>query len=63
MTTEKAADAIDYAWCVNTVGFKVLHDVKEMVINVRLVSKVHFYKFEIRKSIFHVQRAVFASQT
>lgn len=54
MAFEKLGNPTDDSWSVNTLRFELLHNVKEIIVNLGLAAKLQFNLIQVRKCIFHL---------
>ena len=57
VSSEKVLDALNHAWGVNALRLEVLHDVEELVVDVRLVRKLHLDLVQVQQRVLHLQFA------
>lgn len=51
MSRKQFRDTVDDSWGVNCLTLEVFHDVKEAVVDVRLVVKLHFDLVKVSQGI------------
>lgn len=44
-----------HPWSVNALRLELLHDVQEVIVDLRLVAKLEFHLIQVRQSIFHLE--------
>lgn len=55
VTLKELRHPADYAWGVNTLRFKLLHNIQEVIVDLWLIAKLELYLIQVRQSILHLE--------
>lgn len=52
---EQLGDTTNHSWSVDALRFKFLHDVKEIVVDLRLTTELQLHLVQVRQRILHLE--------
>lgn len=55
MALEELGDSADHTWRINALRLKLLHDVQEVIVDLRLIAKLKLNLIQIGKSILDLE--------
>lgn len=55
MALEELGDSADHTWCINALRLELLHDIQEVIVDLRLIAKLKLNLIQIGKSIFNLE--------